>query len=638
MVSTHSPGAYRSDIDGLRAVAVISVILFHAGIASVSGGFVGVDVFFVISGYLITKILLDDTSIVRFYQRRARRIIPALSVVLVVVLGAGLLLFLPHDLVDLSRSVEATLLFFSNILFWRKAGYFATETELWPLLHTWSLGVEEQFYIFFPLFVRLFAFLRRPYFIALMVLVAVVSLWSAAFSISHLKPVIAFYMAPTRAWELLVGSILVSARVPAAKSYAARSAIALAGLAGIIIPVLLYTPETSFPGLTALPPVIGCALLLYAGEGGGHLLSRPLGWGPVRGVGLISYSLYLWHWPVLAFARYVAVRPLVPLETAGAVLLAFVLAIVSWRYVERPFRRGFSDRTIWLLSLAVSLAILGAAALVVSARGLPARFPAKIVALNEASGETWRCPVTSFISFGSFYACPIDLPSGRVADADVVLWGDSHAQMYVPALRAALGDRHAILVNANGCAPVAEDAATPDCGAIQRANYAMIRALPAKTVILAQNWPQYRDEAGARLGRDPLPEERYQDALKRLRTLVGGLRAAGKRVVLIGPVPLPGYDLASVTSRDLLFHGEIKTPVAVTRQSYLLEETNILNVMDNLARDPQVRIIRVDQKACDRATCSYIIDGQAIFADYGHYTTAFSGSLAPLFRESIDGR
>jgi len=425
MGSAHSSGGYRSDIDGLRAIAVISVILFHAGVASVRGGFIGVDVFFVISGYLITKILLDDTSIIRFYQRRARRIIPALSVVLATVLAVGLLLFLPHDLVDLSRSVEATLLFFSNILFWRKAGYFATETELWPLLHTWSLGVEEQFYIFFPLFVRVFAFLRRPYFIALMVLLAVVSLWSAAFSISHLKPVIAFYMAPTRAWELLVGSILVSARVPALKGYAARSAIAVLGLAGILAAVLVYTPTTPFPGLTALLPVIGCALLLYAGEGGSHALSRPLGWGPVRGIGLISYSLYLWHWPILAFARYVAVRALTPFETAAAVLLAFILATLSWRYVERPFRRGFSDRTIWLLSLAVSLTVLGAAAFFAAARGLPQRFPAKIVALNEASGETWRCPVTSFISFGGFYACPINLTSRRVTDADVRLIGQA---------------------------------------------------------------------------------------------------------------------------------------------------------------------------------------------------------------------
>ena len=619
----------------MRAVAVVAVILFHAGVPFVTGGYVGVDVFFVISGYLITKTLLEDSSIIRFYQRRARRIIPALSLVLVAALTVGALLFLPNDLTQLSQSIEATLLFVSNIFFWRKAGYFATETELWPLLHTWSLGVEEQFYIFFPLLVRVFAFLPRRLFALLLVAIALVSLAGAAFSIEHLKPVVAFYMAPTRAWELLVGSVLVTAQLPVPKGFAKRSVVAALGLGGVVVPCLLYVPATPFPGLAALPPVIGCAMLMYAGEGGDHMLSRPLGWGPVRGIGLISYSLYLWHWPILAFARYVAVRPLAPRETVAAVLLAYGLAILSWRYIERPFRREFSDRKIWISLLLASLSILAAAGGLVAARGLPERFPSDLVKLNEASGTTWRCPVTTFISFGNFYACPINLPSRNAADADVVLWGDSHAQMYVPALRAVLADRRAILIDANGCAPIADVAASPDCATIQRANYAMIRTLPAKTVILAQNWPQYRDEVGARIGRVTLPEERFQDALGRLRTVVAGLRKAGKRVVLVGPVPLPGYDLPSVASRDLLFHGAITTSVEIAAPDFLAEVGNILMTMNDLARDPQVKIVRVDRKVCGATTCPFIVDHRAIFADHGHYTAAFSESLAPIFRESV---
>ena len=636
MASTQSTVNYRSDIDGLRAVAVVSVILFHAGLPVFSGGFVGVDVFFVISGYLITRILLEDASIVRFYQRRARRIIPALSVVLLCVLGMGGLLFLPHDLIDLSESVQSTLLFVSNIFFWRKAGYFATEAELWPLLHTWSLGVEEQFYIFFPLVVRLFAFLPRRLLSVVLLGLMLMSLWGAAFAIAHVKPAVAFYMAPTRAWELLAGAILVSARLPMLEDFVTRSLLAVLGAIGVIVPVMLYSPGTPFPGFAALPPVIGCAMLLYAGQRGDHLLSRPLGWGPVRGIGLISYSLYLWHWPILAFARYVKVRPLEPHETAEAILLAFGLAVLSWLYVERPFRRGFSDSNIWIFSLCASLGILIAASGFIAAGGMPARFPADIVALNEASGTTWRCPVRSFIPFGSYYACPLNLPSRNVSDADVVLWGDSHAQMYAPGVSTSLGNRRSILINANGCAPIAAPVDMPGCGDVQWQNYQEIRKLPAKTVVLAQNWPQYRDEAGARLGRNPLPKERYQDALWRLRNVVAGLRAAGKRVVLIGPVPLPGYDLASVTSRDLLFHGAIKSPVSVAAPDYLNEVSNVLTVMNDLARDPQVKIIRLDRQVCGPIACRFIVNHRAIFADHGHYTAAFSKSLAPLFRKNLE--
>jgi hypothetical protein len=281
------------------------------------------------------------------------------------------------------------------------------------------------------------------------------------------------------------------------------------------------------------------------------------------------------------------------------------------------------------------LVLFAVCAALVGLHGLPSRVPARIAKINAASGTTWRCPVTQLLPFGHFYACPVNLPSRASSDADVVLWGDSHAQMYAPALRLALGERHALLVNANGCAPVLGDATSASCGDIQRANYALIRALPAKTVILAQNRPQYRDEAGRRLGRDPLPAERYQDALRRLRVLVAGLRSAGKRVILIGPVAEPGYDVGSVVSRSLLFHGRATTPVSVARDAYLAEEANIYAAFAAMKRDPGVTDIRIDSIACDAVRCPFIIDGEAIFADHGHYTEAFSKRLAPLFRASL---
>jgi peptidoglycan/LPS O-acetylase OafA/YrhL len=631
----HSPVAYRPDIDGLRAIAVLAVVLFHAQVPFLSGGFVGVDVFFVISGYLITAILLRDTSIVRFYQRRARRILPALYALIVLVLLAGLAILLPHDLTALGKSAAATLVFGSNVWFWRQAGYFAIETELWPLLHTWSLGVEEQFYIAFPVVVRLAHRLPRRWLAALFTALAVVSLASAVILMGHLKPVMAFYLAPMRAWELLVGSILATGVVPRPATRAGRTLAAAAGLVAVLGAIVLYSPATPFPGWSALLPVLGTALVIWAGMDARHGLTPLLGSAPMRGIGLISYSLYLWHWPVLAFARYVSVDPLSSWDIAAAVALAFGLAVLSWRFVERPFRAGLSDRAIWWLSGGGLALLIGASLALVASRGLPERFPARVTALNAEEGEDWRCPVLSMVSFGGFYACPLNLPSKRPADASVVLWGDSHAQMYAPGLLRALGERGGLLVNANGCAPVVGDAADASCGAIQRGNFARIAALPADTVILAQNWPQYRDEAGARLGRPPTAAERYGDGVRRLRALVAALRDRGKRVVIVGPVALPGYNLASVAARDLAFRGDIRTPTAMSRAVYRAEYANVLSAMDDLARTDGVTLVRPDSLICDARACPFIIDGRAVFADHGHFTARSAARLAPLFARAM---
>ena len=630
------PMRYRPDIDGLRAVAVLSVVLFHAGVPGLTGGYVGVDIFFVISGYLITTILLQDQSIIRFYQRRARRILPALFAVLAVVLLLGTALMLPHDLTAMAKSAAATIAFLSNVWFWRQSDYFAIATELWPLLHTWSLGVEEQFYIVFPIVVRIARRLPRPWLAALFALLALLSFAMSVYGIQHVKTTLVFYLSPTRAWELLVGSILATGVLPSLRGRGLRSLLALAGLVAVVLPVFLYGRDTEFPGTMALPPVLGAAALIWAGTGGPTLVSPLLSARPMIFVGLISYSLYLWHWPVLAFARYVSVDPLPPLWIAGAIGAAFAAAVLSWRYVERPFRRhSLPDRTVWLFSLGGILLLGGASLAIIAAKGLPGRFPPALVALNEDSGTTWRCPVTRFVRFGDFYACRLNLPSGDPRDADVVLWGDSHAQMYAPALMTALGTRRGLLVNANGCAPVLGDAITPECGSVQRGNYALIRALPAGTVILAQNWPQYRDEAGARLGRDPLPAERYQDGIRRLREVVAGLRAAGKQVLLIGPIAIPGYDVASIAPRELRFHGRLRQPTSMTRQDYRAEYANVIDAEEQLARDPGVRLIRIDDAVCDAARCGFIRDGHAVFADYSHFTTPAAERLAPVFAEAL---
>jgi len=632
------PIRYRPDIDGLRAIAVLAVVLFHAELVSFPAGFMGVDVFFVISGYLITGILLQDTSIIRFYQRRARRILPALFVLLAAVLAAGMAMFLPHDLSTAAWTSGATLIFISNVAFWRMANYFAHETQVWPLLHTWSLGVEEQFYIFFPLLVR-FVRVRGRAFAALLAALGLVSFAAAVFAVGHRNGTPAFYLMPFRAWELMVGSILATGVIPPLSSWWARSLVGVIGLGAMLLSMATNLVPLPFPGLGALLPVFGAAAVIWAGSGGKHLTSPFLSWKPLIFVGLISYSLYLWHWPVLAFMRYWAIDPLTPTQAVIAVLLSLLLATLSWRFVERPFRRSsVPDRTIWLLSAAGGAALFAVSAALVATHGLPGRFPAAVTRLNDASDNTYKCPLASFVSFGNGLACPINLPSRRAADAQVILWGDSHAQMYTPALRQALGATPGLLVYSYGCAPVLGEAMEADCGAVQRTNYRAILASPAHTVIIAQSWQQYRDEGSRYTGRTPLPDERYQYAIRRLQALVQGLRAAGKRVIIVSPIAIPGYDVAGTGSRELLFYGRIKHPTFVTHEDYLAEMRNVRAAIEELARDPQVVPIWVDRMACANGRCDFIQEGRAIFADHDHYTTGFAATLSPLFQEALAGK
>ncbi|MEX2468298.1 MAG: acyltransferase, partial [Pseudohongiellaceae bacterium] len=331
---------YRREVDGLRAVAVIPVIFFHAGFELFQGGYVGVDVFFVISGYLITALILKEKeegrfSLLEFYERRVRRIIPALFLVMMCCIPFAVLWMAPEQLKAFSQSVLAMSLFASNILFWRESGYFDTAAEEKPLLHTWSLAVEEQYYLFFPLFIMLFWFLGRGGLARLTAAVAFISLLLAEYGWRY-EPDANFYLLPTRAWELFVGALC--AFYSFGKAPRNSEPLALLGLAGILLAIFFYSEATPFPSVYALAPVLGAALIiLYGGQATvvGRLLSTPL---PVA-IGLISYSAYLWHQPLFAFARIRSPGdPGVSLMLAlsGASLL---LATLSWRYVEIPFRR-----------------------------------------------------------------------------------------------------------------------------------------------------------------------------------------------------------------------------------------------------------------------------------------------------------
>lgn len=346
---------YRTEIDGLRALAIVPVILFHAKFQLFSGGYVGVDVFFVISGYLITTILFKEIenntfSIVNFYERRARRILPALFLVLFISIFFASIWMLPSQMEDFSESVVAISLFVSNILFWKETAYFETAGEK-PLLHTWSLAVEEQYYLLFPIFLIIFWRFGKNKVFFMIIFIAIVSFLLSEWG-SKNSPIANFYLAPTRVWELLAGSI--TAIIIERKGIKNNNLIASCGLLAIMYSIFFYDEKTPFPSVYTLIPVIGTMfLILYANKK--TFVAKILSLKLFVGMGLISYSAYLWHQPVFTFVniKFLNQKP----ESLMFILSVFsiILAYFSWKYVERPFRKisssTFSSRFILLFSI-----------------------------------------------------------------------------------------------------------------------------------------------------------------------------------------------------------------------------------------------------------------------------------------------
>ena len=334
---------YRPEIDGLRALAVLPVILFHAGFEWFSGGFVGVDVFFVISGYLITTIIISEMaegkfSIVNFYERRARRILPALFFVMAACLPFAWIWLTPNDLKDFGQSLIAVSTFSSNILFWQMSGYFGTAAELKPLLHTWSLAVEEQYYILFPIFLMLTWRLGIKWVLLLLSIVFFISLGVAQWG-AYNSPSAAFFLLPTRGWELLVGvfTAFYLKYNTHLKSHFLNQTFSLLGFGMIVYSIIAFDKTTPFPSLYALIPTIGTGLLIHCAVPKTYV-HKLLSLKFIIGIGLISYSAYLWHQPLLAFARHRSLGEVSELILVTLCLASLVMAWFSWKFVEKPFR------------------------------------------------------------------------------------------------------------------------------------------------------------------------------------------------------------------------------------------------------------------------------------------------------------
>jgi peptidoglycan/LPS O-acetylase OafA/YrhL len=377
---------YRPDIDGLRAVAVAAVVLFHAEAPGFGGGFVGVDIFFVISGFLIGQIVCTEMaagsfSLLAFYERRARRILPALFAMMAVTAVVAAYLLLPEALENFGESAIATALFVSNFYFWWETDYFATANAGAPLLHTWSLGVEEQFYLVFPI-ALIVVYRYAPARLApIFWFFTLASLLFSQWAIRE-RPDLAFYLLPARSWEFGAGVAFAFGLVPALGNKILREAAGLAGLILIAGSVMLVTPASPFPGLLAVPCCLGALLIIMAG--GEARVNRLLSTPPFVGIGLLSYSLYLWHWPIFLFYEQRFGTP-GAFEAAALIGAAVLVAWLSWKFVERPFRqrRLMGTRPLmFTAAAAASAASLVLGAVLVAAHGLPQRFAPEVLAFD----------------------------------------------------------------------------------------------------------------------------------------------------------------------------------------------------------------------------------------------------------------
>ncbi len=370
---------YRAEIDGLRAIAVLSVILFHSGVSFLPGGFVGVDVFFVISGYLITAIIIGQMkeqtfSAADFYLRRAKRILPALFAMMFVTALVGAALLTPPAFERLMRSIGEASLSISNFSFARAAGYFDEGTAWRPMLHTWSLGVEEQFYLFLPLYLFIARSRTSWSWQRIVSLPMVISFAIAVVMVRH-WPTAAYYLPFGRFWELLVGSLLATGTFGAIRDDRRRQAASAAGLALIAIPVLFYGENTTFPGETALLPCLGAFLILHSARSGRSFVSTALAFTPLAFIGKLSYSLYLWHWPVLYFARIIKGQALTSGEGLALLPLTFAVSYAAWRFIENPARRSdVSFRTAAKLVSATVATCIGLWVVTEQLGGMPGRF------------------------------------------------------------------------------------------------------------------------------------------------------------------------------------------------------------------------------------------------------------------------
>ncbi len=639
---------YRSEIDGMRAIAVIPVMLFHAGLATFSGGFVGVDVFFVISGYLITQLIYveineDRFSILNFYERRIRRLLPALMFVCLACLPFAWFWMIPNELKDFGESLVAVNLFSSNVLFWLESDYFAADSELKPLLHTWSLGVEEQFYLFFPLLLLLWQRLRLPQLGLFVLILSVLSLICAQW-LGQIDPTANFYLLPTRAWEMGIGALLaLHSDALSGMSNRLRELGGALGLALIVGAIFAFDAATPFPGVYALVPTLGTALIIACANNEtlvGKLLSLK---GFVM-IGLISYSAYLWHQPVYAFAR-LRIAGEVPQEIMlGLAMLSLLLAYFTWRFVEAPFRnRQRVSRTKVLSGAALSwLFFVGIGTALWATDGAPERNMSAADVEHRIRHNT-----------GLGRCCPLGadgVPVCRTAEgAELLVWGDSYAKHLVNGILASNPDADLIQLTKARCGPVpgVTVASSPnfttawgdECIQFNDDVMSWLRNNQdsVKFVALGSPFLNYLNEdAQIYTRRAGLIDTDVELVLHQFRETLTEIKAMGITPVVFAPPLKTGANIGACLMRHYFLQLDLDA-CNLTAEELEAEPSNarVQAFLQQVEADN--RVIWLPQlMGCNEGSCPSHIDGLFLYRDWGHLSvegSEYLGKTHDLYKQ-----
>ncbi len=641
-----TPQGYRAEIDGLRAVAVLLVLTYHLD-AGVRGGFVGVDVFFVISGYLITRQIVGEYercgtfSVAGFYRRRALRILPALVVMLALTGLASLVILSPEALAAVGHSMMAATTSVSNVTFWLGTGYFEAENRSQPLLHTWSLGVEEQFYVFWPL--AMVSLLRRSRRLACTGVVAmtaaslVSSEWllraplgmlgqlPGAYRISEAPSQAAFFLTPFRMWELGAGALMVWApSIRVARSLVEELVLG-AGLLAIGVAAVGYASDTDFPGLSAALPVLGAMLVIQGGRSA--WLGRILRNRPVVGVGKASYSIYLWHWPLLVLTEQNAFDELSLAQRGGLGLVAVIAGLASYRWIEQPWRLGpFSQWPGARLALvstgtAASLFLFGGWAW--AGDGLPWRVPLRRQGMTS---QEWRAAERPFCRawHTGMDRALVPCQNDRGTSQSIFIWGDSHALHLVPGMSETFPQHNVFALYNPGCLPVnglgVDDrvdtrAATDACRSHNRAALQFLQRQRPSVVVLSASKRGAPAQVAAATGA--------------LRSV---LRSAGHRVVVLGDFIRPGKSLVQCRAVPDWVIGDARVSRRCQPDLRFRDRESWYSDMF-LAGVPGAIDVRSVQ--CPEGTCRFFQDETPLFRDSHHLSVRGSTIFVAELRDRL---
>ncbi|HUK10953.1 MAG TPA: acyltransferase family protein [Stellaceae bacterium] len=613
---------YRPDIDGLRAVAVVAVIIFHAFPASLPGGFLGVDVFFVVSGYLISQLIIEGIragrfSLAGFYARRIRRLLPALVVVLAAVFAIGWALLLPNDFEGLCDEIIAGALFFANFKYLSEVGYFDHEAVLKPLLHLWSLGVEEQFYLTWPLFLLLFRARRAR---SMVVIIGLAS-WVAALLLDLHDPATAFFLPVSRFWELMIGAALAAGANPVPAKPLWRGGMACAGLL-LVLTSFALSPQQLLPTFWKLLPTVGTAFLIASGPRN-PVNARVLSNRSLVYVGKISYPLYLWHWPLLSFLAISSLPEKSAIEGRLLVIsAAVVLAVLTYRLVEVPMRFG-RLRPVAVPVLCVALFVCaGLGGLGSFLDGFPERFPEPIRGYLTVKADWGRADARLDTCFLRLDADPRALapfcyPSNGPRPV-IWVWGDSHAgRLYIGIRKEFTGPIGELI--RGGCSTI------PDLGdrhCIEGNNFIMslIRENPPDTLIMFAVWNDY-------LLDDPAVDQRLIATIEQVR------KAGVRKILVVGPAPQWKIDLPRALYEEWRATGTIPDRLRRDLVPEIFSTDRILKEI--IAKTPAEYVSLTDALCDERGCLARVSDGpQGLIAfDYGHMTEAGARYVARLLRD-----